>query len=56
MREDKKGGIALNNVNSRIRLLMGEEYGIHLFSSPGAGTEVSLTLPYILDEAEGLDK
>jgi len=56
VREDKKGGIALNNVNSRIRLLMGEEYGIHLFSSPGAGTEVSLTLPYILDEAERLEK
>ena len=56
VREDKKGGIALNNVNSRIRLLMGEEYGIHLFSFPGAGTEVSLTLPYTLDEAERLEK
>jgi len=56
VREDKKGGIALNNVNSRIRLLMGEEYGIHLFSFPGTGTEVSLTLPYILDDAERLEK
>lgn len=54
VKEDKKGGIALNNVNSRIRLLMGEEYGIHLFSSPGTGTEVSLTLPYILNEEERL--
>jgi two-component system sensor histidine kinase YesM len=56
VREDKKGGIALNNVNSRIRLLMGEEFGLHLFSSPDSGTEVSLTLPYILDEAERLGK
>ncbi|MCR4705433.1 MAG: histidine kinase [Lachnospiraceae bacterium] len=45
-----KGGIALINVNSRIRLLLGEEYGIHIFSTAGLGTEVRITLPYMMDE------
>ena len=51
--EDGKGGIALINVNSRIRLLMGDEYGIHILSTPGIGTEVRLTLPYMLSGQEG---
>lgn len=52
--ESGKGGIALMNVNSRIRLLMGDEYGVHIFSTPGIGTEVSLTLPYMYDQTEGI--
>lgn len=44
--EHGKGGIALLNVNTRIRLLMGEEYGLHIFSTPGIGTEIRLTIPY----------
>ncbi|MBE5847091.1 MAG: sensor histidine kinase [Lachnospiraceae bacterium] len=50
LNESGKGGIALINVNSRIRLLMGEEYGIHIFSTAGLGTEVRITLPYMMDE------
>ena len=51
--ENGKGGIALINVNSRIRLLMGDEYGIHIFSTPEIGTEVCLTFPYMFEQTEG---
>lgn len=38
-------GIAINNVNNRIKLLFGEEYGIHIYSLLGTGTDVEITLP-----------
>lgn len=44
---DGKGGIALLNVNNRIRLLFGEEYGICVQSKQNVGTDVELTLPRI---------
>lgn len=44
-RTDQKGGIAVLNVNNRIKLLFGEEYGIYIYSQPGAGTDVEVTLP-----------
>ena len=48
VREDKqKGGIALLNVNNRIKLLFGDEYGVYLYSKRGGGTDVELTLPLI---------
>lgn len=46
-REEKKGGIALVNVNNRIHLLFGEEYGMHVYSLPGKGTDVEVTLPIV---------
>jgi two-component system, sensor histidine kinase YesM len=42
-----KGGIALANVNNRIRLLFGEQYGLHLSSTPHFGTQVEIILPLI---------
>ena len=33
------------NVNDRIRLLYGENYGIHIFSSPDEGTTVIMKFP-----------
>lgn len=42
---NKKGGIALPNVNSRIKLLFGEDYGIHILSVEEVGTEVNIVLP-----------
>lgn len=47
--EDKQrnGGIALNNVNRRIKLLFGEEYGMHLLSNLNIGTDVRIVLPLI---------
>lgn len=47
----QRGGIALRNVNSRIRLMFGEDYGLHIFSAPGVGTECCATLPLLLEEA-----
>lgn len=45
---EQKGGIALSNVNGRIRLLFGEEYGLYVYSTENEGTEVKLSLPYII--------
>lgn len=43
----KKGGIAVINVNNRIKLLFGEEYGIYIQSTKNVGTDVEVTLPII---------
>jgi two-component system sensor histidine kinase YesM len=43
----KKGSIALNNVCRRIKLLFGEDYGIHLFSMIDVGTDVRISIPII---------
>lgn len=48
----KKGGIALRNVNSRIRLMFGENYGLHIFSAVDIGTECCVTLPLLLQKGE----
>ena len=49
MLDDKKktAHIALNNVARRIKLLFGDDYGIHLYSVVGVGTEVHLKIPAI---------
>ena len=49
----KKGGIALRNVNQRIKLLYGEDYGIHVLSAQGIGTRIVLYLPAV---KEGQDE
>ena len=43
--EEKKGGIALVNVNNRIHLIFGEEYGMHVYSVHQKGTDVEITIP-----------
>lgn len=48
--EKKKGGIALTNVSRRIKLLFGEEYGVHIFSIQGVGTDVQVTVPMIYED------
>ncbi len=45
--KEKKGGIALVNVNNRIHLLFGEQYGMHVYSIQGKGTDVEVTLPIV---------
>lgn len=47
--EDKKkrGKIAMKNVNSRIKLLFSEEYGVHLYSTKYIGTDVNIILPRV---------
>lgn len=43
----RHNGIALTNVNSRIKLTFGEEYGIHYRSMEGSGTDAVITIPRI---------
>lgn len=40
-------GLALINVNRRIKLIFGDEYGIYVYSTPNKGTEVEIVLPLI---------
>lgn len=44
-------GIAMRNVNQRIRLYFGTEYGVDIISTRGVGTSVYVTLP--LMETDG---
>mgnify|MGYP002508470182 CR=1 FL=1 len=43
-KEENQGGVALVNVDNRIRLLFGEEYGLHVYSMVGLGTTRFSTL------------
>ncbi|THF83243.1 sensor histidine kinase [Cohnella fermenti] len=46
MNNDAPGtGIGLANVNNRIKLTYGEDYGLRLRSSPGEGTEAVVIMP-----------
>lgn len=47
--QEKKGGVALINVNNRIKLLFGETYGMYLYSTKGIGTDVEMTFPVMTD-------
>ena len=49
--DKKRGGIALRNVNSRIRLMFGEDYGLRVFSATGIGTECCVTMPLLMQGA-----
>ncbi|MBS4535517.1 sensor histidine kinase [Clostridium sp. D2Q-14] len=40
---------ALINVNNRIKLILGYEYGIYMYSKLRAGTDVEITIPLVLD-------
>nr|WP_283248180.1 sensor histidine kinase [Bacillus sp. FJAT-50079] len=43
----KGSGIGLFNINERIKLMFGNEYGIHIESKKGSGTKVVITLPFM---------
>lgn len=45
----RRGGIAIMNVNNRIKLLFGEEYGLTFYSKEGVGTDVVVALPLLLE-------
>lgn len=42
----KSTGIAMINVNSRIKLQYGEKYGVRIYSTQGKGTDVEVSMPY----------
>ncbi|MCM3631727.1 sensor histidine kinase [Paenibacillus camelliae] len=51
--ETKGTGLGLGNIRERILMLYGEEYGLHIDSTIGAGTKVTLKLPHVVrDEYE----
>ena len=43
--KNKRGGIALTNIQQRIQLLFGQEYGITVYSTLNHGTDVEIILP-----------
>ena len=51
-RPSSGNGIGLGNVQARLRLAFGPEYGLQVASSPGHGTTVSVLIPYA-EEMEG---
>ncbi|WP_317855733.1 sensor histidine kinase [Chakrabartyella piscis] len=55
-RPGEKGGIALVNVNNRIHLIFGEEYGMHVYSIQGKGTDVEISIPVIVSDREVSDR
>ena len=40
------------NVNNRIHLLFGEEYGMTVYSTPNVGTDTVIALPLISSERQ----
>ncbi|MDO4296697.1 MAG: sensor histidine kinase [bacterium] len=48
----EKGGIAIANVNNRIHLIFGEEYGMTAYSTPNVGTDIIINLPLITSERQ----
>lgn len=54
-----KGGVGLQNVQERLQLVFGNEYGVTILSEPDEGTEVLIRIPAVswMELAErGLDK
>ena len=47
-------GIALPNINKRIQLLFGEEYGLNMYSTLDIGTDVEILLPANFERAAEL--
>lgn len=46
LRSGKKShGIALNNVNQRIKLFFGQDYGVNISSTLGVGTAIEIVIP-----------
>lgn len=44
-RRDGSGGYGIRNVDERIRLQYGDEYGVRIFSGPGIGSTVRIVIP-----------
>ncbi|HBE76488.1 MAG TPA: two-component sensor histidine kinase [Firmicutes bacterium] len=48
---DNNRGFGIQNVNDRIKLYFGAEFGIQFYSQPGQGTKVIVTQPYTKGDA-----
>lgn len=47
-------GVGLYNINNRVHLFYGSQYGLSIKSRPGAGTLVTLTIPLVNLTEEGI--
>ncbi len=45
IKSNKYGGVGIRNINERIRLYYGEDYGINIFNYPGNGLKVEMVIP-----------
>jgi two-component system, sensor histidine kinase YesM len=45
MKSDENS-IGIKNIDKRVKLLFGEEYGLHIESQEGKGTKVCIMIPY----------
>jgi len=52
---EEAGGLGLTNVNERIKLYYGEEYGLSIKSGGQAGTAVRITIPCQLRSSFGMN-
>lgn len=43
----RKRGIGINNVDERIKLIYGDEYGVKIESEIGVGTCISIVIPFV---------
>jgi len=46
-------GYGIRNVDQRIKLHFGPQYGVYIFSRPGIGTTVKLSFPYRMETEDG---
>lgn len=51
---DEGFGYGVRNVNKRIELLYGKEYGLHYVKNESGGVTVEITLPYVTDVEPGI--
>ena len=47
---NKHGGIALLNINKRVQMLYGKNFGLSFSSTQQVGVEAEVTLPYHVNE------
>ncbi|MEC0183671.1 hypothetical protein P4H61_19475 [Paenibacillus peoriae] len=47
---EQAGGIGLQNLYLKLRHMFGEEYGLRISNTPGAGTTVTVSVPLIQKE------
>lgn len=49
---ERGNSIGVHNINARLKILYGEEYGLHIESTIGKGTQVWMVIPKIEGERE----
>ena len=49
---EQGNSIGIHNINARLKILYGEEYGLHIESRIGEGTKVRMVIPKIEGEKE----